>query len=330
MDRRTFIGGVVFNILAGSSIVDAQQPRKMPVVGIMITTALTTGMNAQTIAALRAGLRELGYVEGQNIVLELRSAGGKPEALGGLAEELVRLNATILCAFGPAAVRAAVAATRTIPIVALDLETDPVQAGWAKSLAHPGGNVTGLFLDLSALTGKWLELLRAVLPALRRFALLWDSTTGAAQLNAMKATAREIRIDVDVLEIRNTDEVDAALRAAVTSGSKALVMLSSPIVRNSSKQIAEFTMKNRLPAISPFRPFVDFGGLMSYGPDLEDFFRRCATYVDKILKGASPGDLPIEQPLKFQLVVNLRTSKALGITIPQSLLLRADEVIATP
>ncbi|TMH32979.1 MAG: hypothetical protein E6H66_13070 [Betaproteobacteria bacterium] len=139
MDRRTFIGGVVFNILAGSSIVDAQQPRKMPVVGIMITTALTTGMNAQTIAALRAGLRELGYVEGQNIVLELRSAGGKPEALGGLAEELVRLNATILCAFGPAAVRAAVAATRTIPIVALDLETDPVQAGWAKSLAHPGG-----------------------------------------------------------------------------------------------------------------------------------------------------------------------------------------------
>src|SRR5438552_14660959 len=129
----------------------------------------------------------------------------------------------------------AVAATRTIPIVALDLETDPVQAGWAKSLAHPGGNVTGLFLDLSALTGKWLELLRAVLPALRRFAVLWDSTTGAAQLNAMKATAREIRIDVDVLEIRNTDEVDAALRAAVSGGSKALVMLSSPIVRNSSK-----------------------------------------------------------------------------------------------
>ena len=146
----------------------------------------------------------------------------------------------------------------------------------------------------------------------------------------MKATAREIHIDVDVLEIRNTDEVDAALRAAVTSGSKALVMLSSPIVRNSSKQIAEFTMKNRLPAISPFRTFADFGGLMSYGPDLEDFFRRCATYVDKILKGASPGDLPIEQPLKFQLVVNLRTSKTLGITIPQSLLLRADEVIATP
>jgi putative ABC transport system substrate-binding protein len=327
MDRRTFIGGVAFDILAASFTVEAQQARKMPVVGIMITTALTTGTNAQTIAALRKGLRELGYTEGQNIVLELRSAGGKPEALGGIAEELVKLNAAILCAFGPAAVRAAVAATRTISIVALDLETDPVQAGWAQSLARPGGNVTGLFLDLSALTGKWLELLRATIPAVRRIALLWDSTTGSAQLNAMKITAREIHIDLDVLEIRNTDEVDAALRAVVSGGSKAMAMLSSPIVRNTSQQIAEFTMKNRLPAISPFRPFADSGGLMSYGPDLEDFFRRCATYVDKILKGARPGDLPIEQPTKFELVVNMRTAKTLGLTIPQSVLLRADEVI---
>jgi len=327
MGRRTFIGGVVFDILAASFTVEAQQPRKIPVVGIMITTALTTGANVQTIAALRTGLRELGYTEGQNIVLELRSAGGNPEVLGGLAEDLVKLNATILCAFGPAAVRAAVAATRAIPIVALDLETDPVQAGWAQSLAHPGGNVTGLFLDLSALTGKWLELLRAAIPALRRIAVLWDSTTGPAQLNAMKATARELHIDVDVLEVRNTDDVDVALRAAVSGGSKAMAMLSSPIVRNTSGQIAEFAMKNRLPAISPFRPFADFGGLMSYGPNLEDFFRRCATYVDKILKGARAGDLPIEQPIKFEFVVNLRAAKALGITIPQPLLLRADDVI---
>jgi putative ABC transport system substrate-binding protein len=327
MDRRTFVCRAASGLLAAPLAVEAQQARKMPVVGIMITTALTTGMNAQTIAALRKGLRELGYAEGQNIVLELRSAGGKPEALGGIAEELVKLNATILCAFGPAAVRASVAATRTIPIVALDLETDPVQAGWAQSLARPGGNVTGLFLDLSALTGKWLELLRAAIPAIRRIAVLWDSTTGAAQLNAMKETAREIHIDLDVLEIRSTDEVDAALSAVVSGGSKAMAMLSSPIVRNSSKQIAEFTMKNRLPAISPFRPFADSGGLISYGPDLEDFFRRCATYVDKILKGARPGDLPIEQPIKFELVVNTRTAKVLGLTIPQSVLLRADEVL---
>jgi putative ABC transport system substrate-binding protein len=240
---------------------------------------------------------------------------------------LVRLNATILCAFGPAAARAASAATRTIPIVALDLETDPVQAGWAQSLARPGGNITGLFLNLSTLTGKWLELLRAAIPTIRRIAVLWDSTTGSAQLAAMKVTAQGFGIDLQVVEVRNTDAVDSALRAAVTGGSKAMVMLSSPIVRNSSKQIAEFTTTNRLPAISPFRPFTEFGGLMSYGPDLEDFFRRCATYVDKILKGAKPGDLPIEQPIKFEFVVNMKTAKALGLTIPQSLLVRADEVM---
>jgi putative ABC transport system substrate-binding protein len=207
------------------------------------------------------------------------------------------------------------------------LETDPVQAGWAQSLARPGGNITGLFLNLSILTGKWLELLRTAVPAIRRVGLLWDSTTGSAQLTAMKAAAQQFEIELQVLEIRNTGELDAALRAAVSGDSKAMAMLSSPIVRNSSKEIADFTVKNRLPAISAFRPFADFGGLMSYGPDLEEFFRRCATYVDKILKGAKPGDLPIEQPRKFELVINMKTAKALGLTIPQSLLLRADEVI---
>jgi putative tryptophan/tyrosine transport system substrate-binding protein len=327
MDRRTFIGGVACGILVGPLAVEAQQPRKMPVVGVLLATALTTGMNVQTIAALRNGLRDLGHVEGQDIVLELRSAGGKPEALGGLAEELVQLNAAVICAFGPAAVRAASAATRTIPIVALDLETDPVQAGWAQSLAHPGRNITGLFLNLSTLTGKWLELLRAAIPAIHRIALLWDSTTGVGQLTAMKVAAQSVGIDLEILEIRSTDDVNAALRAVVSGGSKAMAMLSSPIVRNSSKQIAEFTAKNRLPAISRFRPFADFGGLMFYGPDLQDFFGRCAIYIDKILKGAKPGDLPIEQPIKFEFVINMKTAKALGLSIPQSLLLRADEVI---
>ena len=314
-------------LLARPLDVTARQAQKMPLVGVLITTALTTGINAQTIATLRTGLREQGYVEGENIVLEVLSAEGKPEALAGLAKELVRRHAAVLCAFGPAAVRAAFAATRTIPIVALDLETDPVQAGWAQSIAHPEGNVTGLFLNLSILAGKWLELLRAAVPAIRRIGLLWDSTTGSAQLNAMKAIAQRSAIDLQILEVRNVDEVDAALRAAMSGQSKAMVMLSSPVVRNSSKQIAEFTAKHRLPAISPFRPFVDSGGLMSYGPDLEDFFRRCAAYVDKILKGAKPGNLPIEQPTKFELVINLKTAKALGLTIPQSLLLRADHII---
>ena len=326
MDRRTFIGGVGFGFLAVARS-NAQKARTIPVVGVLITTALTTGMNAQTIAILRHELRERGHIEGQNLGLEIRSANGNPEALAGLAAGLVQLNAAILCAFGPAAVRAAVAATRTTPIVALDLESDPVQAGWAQSLARPGGNVTGLFLNLLTVTAKWLELLREALPMIRRVAVMWDSTTGSAQLNAMKATAQRIGIDVHVVEIRSTDDVNSALDAVMSGGSKAMVMLSSPIVRNSSRQIAEFTVKNRLPAISPFRPFADLGGLMSYGPDLEDFFRRCAIYVDKILSGARPAELPIEQPTKFELVVNAKSAKALGISLPQTLLVRADEVI---
>ena len=326
MDRRTFIGGAGFGILAIAHV-NAQKARTIPGVGVLITTALTTGMNAQTIAILRKELGERGHVEGRNIALEIRSANGNPDALAGLVEELVQLNVSILVAFGPAAVRAATAATRPVSIVALDLETDPVQAGWAQSLARPGGNLTGLFLNLSSLTGKWLELLRDAIPAIRRIAVMWDSTTGSAQLTAMKTTARRIGIDVQVVEIRTTDDVESALRTAASGGAKAMAMLSSPIIRNSSKQIAEFTTKNRLPAISPFRPFADFGGLMSYGPDLDDFFRRCATYVDKILRGAKPAELPIEQPTKFELVINLKTAKALGLTIPQSLLVRGDSVI---
>ena len=327
MDRRTFAGMLAIAPLCRPLAVQAQQEPKIQRVGVLLPTALTTGINAQTIVAMRTGLRERGHVEGQNLALEIRSANGNPEALAGLAAELVQLDTAVLCVFGPAAVRAARAATGTIPIVALDLETDPIQAGWAQSLARPGGNITGLFLNLSILTGKWLELLQATIPAIRRVAVVWDSTTGSAQLNAMNAAAKAIGIDLQVLEVRSTNEVETALRAAVSKGSGAMAMLSSPIVRNSSQQIAEFTLKNHLPAISPFRPFADFGGLMSYGPNLADFFPRCASYIDKILRGAKPGDLPIEQPSKYELVLNLKTARALSVTIPQALRLRADDVI---
>jgi putative ABC transport system substrate-binding protein len=325
MDRRSFIGGVSFGVFATHA--KAQRARTIPVVGVLVPTALTTGMNAQTIETLRKELRDRGHVEGQNFMLEIRSANGNPDALPGLAVELAQLNAAVVCPFGPAAVRAAVAATGTTAIVALDLESDPVQAGWAQSLARPGGNVTGLFLNLVTLTEKWLELLLEATPRVRRIAVLWDSTTGSAQLNAMKAAAQRIGIDLQVLAIRTTDEVESALRSASSGGAKALAMLSSPIVRNSSKQIAEFAVKNRLPGISPFRSFADLGGLMSYGPDLDDFFRRCAGFVDKILRGARPADLPIEQPTKYELVINAQAARALGLTIPQTLLVRANEVM---
>jgi putative ABC transport system substrate-binding protein len=327
MDRRAFVGIAAIVPFWRAAVAEAQQERKMPLVGVLLPTALTTGINAQTIVAMRKGLREQGHIEGQNFILDVRSADGNPEALAGLAQELVRLNAAVLCVFGPAAVRAAHAASRTVPIVALDLETDPVQAGWARSLANPGGNITGLFLNLATLTGKWLELLAATVPAIRRVAVLWDSTTGSAQLAAINLAARAFGVDLQTLELRTSGEVDTALRAAMSGKSGAMAMLSSPIVRNSSQQIAEFTMKNKLPGISPFRPFADFGGLMSYGPNLADFFPRCAIYIDKILRGAKPAELAIEQPTKYELVINLKTAQALGLTVPQSLRIRADELI---
>jgi putative ABC transport system substrate-binding protein len=235
----------------------------------------------------------------------------------------------VIYAVGPSAVTAARGATRTIPIVALDLETDPVQAGWVRSLARPGGNVTGLFLDAPALAGKWIELLSAAAPDVRRLGLLWDSITGPAQLDAARAAAKGMRIDVQVMDFRRADGIETALRAGVGSGINGVVLLGSPLVSSNaaSKQIAEFATQNRLPAISPFRAFSDAGGLMSYGYIADDFQPRTGGFVARILKGEKPGDMAIELPSKFELVINLKTANALGLTIPQSLLLRADEVI---
>jgi len=279
------------------------------------------------MAQLRQGLSHLGYVEGQNILLELRSALGKPEEFSIMAAEIVRIKPDVIYAIGPQAVRAAKEATAAIPIVAFDLETDPVQSGLVRSLSRPGGNLTGLFLDLPGLAGKWLELLKQAAPGIRRVGLLWDSTAGSSQLVAAKAAARLLAIDVEVLEVRSQDDLDIGLNVGVSGRLKALAVLSSPILENSSKHIADFAIKNRLPAISMFRSFTNAAGLMSYGPNLLEFRLRAASYVDRVLKGAKPGDLPIEQPTKFELAINMKTARALGLTIPQSLLLRADQVV---
>jgi putative ABC transport system substrate-binding protein len=209
----------------------------------------------------------------------------------------------------------------------LDLESDPVENGWVRSLARPAGNITGLFLDFPDLAGKWLELLLAAAPGRNRVGVLWDSTTGSAQLAAARSAAQRFKIDLQVLEIRHSDDIEGALRRGMGAGSTALVALSSPLVSGSSKSIAEFATQNRLPAISAFREFAESGGVLSYGPNLREFYLRAAFFVDKILRGAKAADLPIEQPTKFELLINLKTAKALGLTIPQSLLLRADEVI---
>ncbi|MEO7133591.1 MAG: ABC transporter substrate-binding protein, partial [Vicinamibacterales bacterium] len=275
-------------------------------------------------------LRDLGYVEAQNILLEYRSAAGGQEQLPVHAMELVRRNVDVIYAIGPTAVRAARNATTVIPIVAIDLESDPVASGLVRSLNRPGGNLTGLFLDLPELTGKWLQLLREAVPRVKDVGVLWDAGTGSTQLAALKVAARGLVIALQVLEFQGPDDLHAALGAGLSGGVKALVVLTSPVMfsLNSTKRVGMFALANRLPTIAPTRRIPDAGGLMSYGPDLAgDLYRRAAPFVDKILKGAKPADLPVEQAKKFEMVINLNAAKALGLTIPQSLLLRADEVI---
>jgi putative ABC transport system substrate-binding protein len=301
------------------------RPRR-PVVGVMLTDGVNA-MSTFTLPAFLQGLQELGYIDGKNITLHVRSTSGKPQALPGIAAELVQRQVDVIFVTGPAPIRAVLAATRTIPIVALDLETEPVRAGWAQSLALPGGNLTGLFLDLPAIAGKWLQLLREAAPRAERVGVLWDSTTGPEQLDAAKAAAKEIGVELIVMEIRSVEGLEPALAAGVKAGMRALMQLSSPLISQLSKPSAAFVAQQRLPGISAFRRFADEGGLMTYGPVRVEMYRHAAGYVDRILRGARPGELAIEQPARFELVVNLKAAKALGLTFPQSLLLRSDEMI---
>jgi len=330
MNRRTFVGHAAGGLLLSPLAVGAQEPGKAQVVGVLYPGSFP-GANfpIPVLDNARQGLRDLGYFDGKNIAFEVRFAGGKPEALPGLAADLVRRKVDVLLTIGPDTLRAARDATSAIPIVAVDLESDPVQAGFVRSLPQPGGNITGYFLDQPGLAGKWLELIREAVPRTRRIAVLVDATTGPWQLASIKQAAEKLQIELQVVEVRTAGELDQALRAAVRGGSLALVTLSSPLFddRTNTKQIAEFTMEHRLPAISLFKRFADAGGLMSYGPNQAEYYKRVPVYIDKILRGAKPADLPIEQPKKFDLVINLKTAKALGLTIPQSLLLRADDVI---
>src|ERR1700680_1086350 len=323
MDRRTFIGTLIGSLLTVPPAARAQQTGKVSVVGVL---SPQVGPRTSTIDAARQGLRDLGYVEGKNIAFEVRFAGGKPETFPSLAANLVQRKVDVLFAIGPAALRAARDATSTIPIVAIDLESDPVEAGFARSFAHPGGNITGFFLDQPSLTGKWLELIREAVPGVRRIAVLVDTTTGPWQLASIQRTAEKLGIELQVLEVRNSGELDQALRGAVKGRSLALVTLSSPLFDGlpGVKQIAEFTMEHRLPAISFSRTFAADGGLLGYGAHPAEEHKSSPIYIDKILGGAKPADLPIEQPTKFDFVINLKTAKALGLTIPQSLRVQAE------
>ena len=314
--RRHFLASL---LLVGDGA-RAQAP-KAPLVGVLVSTGLSP------LDYLRLGMKALGYVEGQNVRYAFRSADGDPSDLPGLARHLVNLEVDVLFCAGPAAVDAAVHASSQVKVVALDLETDPVRSGLVKSAAHPRTNVTGVFLDQHALVARWIGLLHQAAPRARRLSLFWEASTGPWQLAAAKAAASAQGFEIDTIVVRNERDFERALIDGMGTRPEALLLLSSPLVRARSEQLAEFTRKHHLPALSAFSEFPRAGGLMSYGPNVPDFYARAALFVDKILKGSRAGDLPLAMPNQFALVLNSATATALTLDLPSALLSASQEVI---
>jgi ABC-type uncharacterized transport system substrate-binding protein len=307
---------------------EAQQAANLPRIGWLATASLSDPRIPPVIQAFRQGLRELGYVEGQNIVIEFRSAEGQYDRLPGLAAELIRLKVSIIVVGSSNAIQAAKQATDTIPIV-MGSVSDPVAAGFVASLARPGGNITGISSMMPDLVGKQLELLKEVLPKVSRVALLGNpaNPAHAAELRQAQDAAGALGVRLQPLDARDLSEIDRAFAATSTERAGAVIVFSDTVLVDHRTRIADHALRRRLPTVFAVSQFAEAGGLLAYGPSLADGFRRAALYVDKILKGAKPADLPIAQPTKFELVVNLKTAKALGLTIPQSILVRADHVI---
>ena len=328
MDRRAFLAGTGAVLLAPPLAAETQQAAKVARIGYLL---LNRAIAPNLPEAFRQGLRDLGYVEGRNVVIEYRDAEGKVERLPALAAELVALKVDVIVAPGPPHALAAKRVTRTIPIV-FATAADAVGSGLVTSLARPGGNVTGLSFAGSELVGKCLELLKEAVPGVSRVAVLWqpgyqNERTEKDLLKGAEVAARALGVRLQVVEARGPADFDRAFSDMTRARAGALTVLASSTFLNERRRLVDLAAKNHLPAVYVSRDFVDAGGLMSYGPNLPDLLRRAATYVDKILKGAKPADLPVEQPTKFELVINLKTAKVIGLTIPPSLLQRADQVI---
>src|SRR5207244_1935129 len=326
MKTKILLFAVATFILVSFHLADAQQPTKIPRIGFL--SSLSAAAVSDRVDAFRQGLRELGYVEGKNIVIEYRWAEGKIERFLDLAAELVRLKVDVIVTGGPAVNRLAKEATVTIPVV-MSFDNDPVGNGFAASLARPGGNITGLSTHYPEISGKQLELLKDIIPRLSRVAVLGNSTVpGNAQaLRETERAAGVFGVKLQYVEIENPEEIESAFRAARKGHADAVLVLGSQVVTSHAKQFAELAAKSQLPAIYWSPEFVEAGGLMTYSVSITDLFRRAATYVDKILKGAKPAELPVEQPTKFELIINLKSAKQIGLTIPQSVLYRAVKVI---
>jgi putative ABC transport system substrate-binding protein len=316
-------------LLAAPVVVGAQQTGKVPKVGMLLSGAApAAGQPNPLLDAFLRGLRDLGYVEGQNIVMEYRWTEGQEQRFGDFAADLVRLNVAVIVTQGAPAVRAAKAATSTIPIV-MAFAGDPVGIGAVASLARPGANVTGLSLLDTELDAKRIELLKQAVPGLTRAAILWRATDPGMVLafNRVETAAQALGLSLQSLAVHEAGDIPGAFQAAGAGRAEALIVTAQPFTLRHRTQILDLAAKHRLPAMYTLRGFVDAGGLMGYGPSLSDLFRRTATYVDKILRGAKPADLPVEQPTKFEFVINMKTARALGLTIPPSLMVRADQLL---
>ena len=327
ISRRAFLGSVAGGLLTAPVGAQAQQTGKVYRVGIL-TNKASDPAEARLWQAFRSGLRERGWIEGQNILIEFRAAEGNTARLPELAADLVRLKVDLIVARASIFVQPAKEATSSIPIVFLT-HADPVRTGHVASLARPGGNITGLVVLMTDLAPKGLEFLISAVPVAQRIAVLWnpDTPSHTPALKAMEEAGRTLRVQLQAVGARSAAELESAFAAMARARAQAVLVLGAAIFLAERQRVAELAIKHRLPTISDLKEVVEAGGLMSYGADFSDLYRRGAIYVDKILRGAKPADLPVEQATKFELVINLKTAKALGLTIPPSLLQRADEII---
>jgi putative ABC transport system substrate-binding protein len=303
----------------------AQQTSKVPQVGFLYPGLSTSAI--KRIGALQEGMRALGYSDTDNVKILAHASEGDPARLAPMAADLVERKVDVIVGVSPAAVRAAKSATAVIPILANDLESDPVSSGFVASLAHPGGNITGVFSDFPDFSMKWLDLLRKIIPALSSGVVLWDPGTGRAQLDAVQTAGRSLNVKLEVVEIHAIAELERTFATAGERRPDAVIILSSPIFGTDPKRIAELALANHVPTATLFSEIARAGGLMAYGPNLLDTFRQAGIMLGKILQGAQAADLPVERPTKFELVINLKTAKALGLTVSPELLAIADEVI---
>ena len=326
--RRRLLIALAAGALAAPLASFAQQQGKVWRVGFLGLRSQTASNPSAAYGAFLQGMRELGYVEGKNLLIEWRFADGKVERLLGLAAELVQLKVDVIVAAGVQPTSAAQKATATIPIV-MGNGIDPVGSGFVASLARPGGNITGLSNLLGDLSPKHFEMLRSMAPKLSRVAILLNPTNSghATILKAVQTATQKSSVKILPVQARNPQEIEGAFSTMTQKNAEAVIVASDPFFNQQRRQIAELAGKSRLPSVAAVREYVEAGGLMSYGPSFVENYRRAATYVDKVLKGAKPADLPVEQPTNFELFINRKTAKALGLAVPRELLLRADEVI---